>query len=115
MKKFLLVSVMCLMLLCGCSSDSSSQSKVVKNGDVVKIDFVGKIDGVAFEGGSATGAILELGSGQMIPGFEEGIVGMKLGEKKNVEVTFPSNYYENLAGKKAVFEITVQKLYKEVK
>lgn len=56
MKKILLASVVCLLLLCGCSKgDSSSQSKVAKEGDVVKIDFVGKLDGVAFEGGTASG------------------------------------------------------------
>ena len=74
MKKILLASVVCLLLLCGCSKgDSSSQSKVAKEGDVVKIDFVGKLDGVAFEGGTASGQIVELGAGQFVPGFEEGI------------------------------------------
>lgn len=116
MKNILLASVVCLLLLCGCSSsESSSQSKVAKEGDVVKIDFVGKLDGVAFDGGTASGQIVELGAGQYVPGFEEGIIGMEVGEKKNVDVTFPENYYENLAGKKVVFEITVQKLYREVK
>ena len=116
MKKILLASVVCLLLLCGCSKgDSSSQSKVAKEGDVVKIDFVGKLDGVAFEGGTASGQIVELGAGQFVPGFEEGIIGMEVGEKKDIDVTFTENYYENLAGKKVVFEITVQKLYKEVK
>lgn len=112
MKKILLVSLTCLFLLCGCSS---TQSNTAENGDVVKIDFVGKKDGVAFDGGTASGQILELGSGQYVPGFEEGIVGMKAGETKNVNITFPENYYEDLAGQKVVFEITVQKVYKEVK
>lgn len=112
MKKILLSCLTCLLLLSGCSS---TQSNVAENGDVVKIDFVGKKDGVAFEGGTASGQILELGAGNFVPGFEDGIIGMKSGETKNVDITFPDNYYEDLAGKKVVFEITVQKIYKEVK
>lgn len=112
MKKILLASLTCLLLLCGCSS---TQSNVAEEGDVVKIDFVGKKDGVAFDGGTASGQLLELGAGQYVPGFEEGIVGMKVGETKNINITFPENYYEELAGKDVVFEITVQKVYKEVK
>jgi len=112
MKKIILASLVCLFLLSGCSS---TESKTAQEGDVVKIDFVGKKDGVAFDGGTASGQILELGSGQYVSGFEEGIVGMKVGETKNVNITFPENYYEELAGKEVVFEITVQKIYKEVK
>lgn len=111
MKK-LFVILVSLGFLFGCSS---AESTVANKGDVVKIDFVGKKDGVAFDGGSASGQIVELGAGQYIPGFEEGIIGMKLGETKEVNVTFPENYYEELAGKEAVFEITVQKIYREVK
>ena len=85
-------------------------------GDRVKIDYVGSVDGVNFDGGAATDYELELGSGTFIPGFEEGVVGMKAGESKNVNVTFPKEYHaENLAGKEAVFvvtakDITVKKL-----
>lgn len=72
------------------------------------MDFEGFLDGEAFEGGKAEGADLILGSGQMIPGFEDGLVGLKAGEEKDLEVTFPEQYQaENLAGKEAVFKIKV--------
>ncbi|GGX51641.1 trigger factor [Saccharospirillum salsuginis] len=82
-----------------------------KEGDQVKIDFVGKVDGEAFKGGSAEDQTLVLGSGSMIPGFEAGIEGMKAGETKAVEVTFPEDYgNKDLAGKSAVFDITVHEV-----
>lgn len=78
-------------------------------GDKVKIDYTGSVDGVAFEGGTAADYELTLGSGAFIPGFEEGVVGMKVGESKNVNVKFPEQYHaENLAGKDAVFVVTVK-------
>lgn len=84
-----------------------------KDGDAVVIDFVGKIDGEAFEGGSAEGHQLVLGSGTFIPGFEDQLVGVKTGEEKNVEVSFPDDYgADELAGKAAVFETTVQEVKK---
>ena len=79
-----------------------------KDGDAVLIDFVGKIDGEAFEGGSMEGHQLVLGSGSFIPGFEDQLVGVKAGDEKNVEVTFPENYQATqYAGKDAVFEVKV--------
>ena len=70
-----------------------------QNGDTVNIDFVGTVDGVKFEGGEAEGFDLTLGSGQFIPGFEDQVVGMNIGETKDVNVTFPENYQaEALAG-----------------
>ena len=79
-----------------------------QKGDRVTIDFVGRKDGEEFEGGKGEGHKLVLGSGSMIPGFEDGIIGMKPGEEKEVEVTFPEDYQaENLAGAEAVFTITV--------
>ncbi len=79
-----------------------------KNKDVVTIDFKGFIDGEEFEGGAAEGHKLTLGSGQMIPGFEKGIVGAKAGEELEIEVTFPEDYHnEDLKGKPAKFEIKV--------
>ncbi|MBQ7831304.1 MAG: trigger factor [Clostridia bacterium] len=76
------------------------------DGDIVNIDFVGTVDGVKFEGGEAEGFDLTLGSGQFIPGFEEQVVGMNIGETKDVNVTFPENYQaENLKGKAAVFAV----------
>ena len=80
-------------------------------GDVATIDFIGRIDGEAFEGGTANDVPLELGGGQFIPGFEDQIVGAKAGDKVNVEVNFPENYHSaDLAGKPAVFETTVKKV-----
>ncbi len=78
------------------------------NGHQVTIDFVGTIDGVEFEGGSAQGIDLELGSGRMIPGFEEQLVGAKSGEQRDLAVTFPAEYGNDaLSGKDAVFAATV--------
>ena len=80
-----------------------------KKGDQVVMDFLGKVDGEAFEGGSAEDFPLELGSGSFIPGFEDGLVGVKAGEEKDVEVTFPEDYQaEHLAGKAAVFTCTIK-------
>jgi trigger factor len=80
-----------------------------KDGDMVVIDFLGKLDGVAFDGGAAEDAELVLGSGQFIPGFEEQLVGAKPGDDVEVKVTFPETYQaENLKGKEAVFEVKVK-------
>lgn len=82
-------------------------------GDAVLMDFLGKIDGEAFEGGAGEGHQLEIGSNSFIPGFEDQLVGVKAGDKKDVKVTFPLNYQaENLAGKDAVFEVTVHEVRK---
>ena len=87
----------------------TDENATVQDGDVATINFVGTKDGVAFEGGTANNYDLTIGSGTMIPGFEEGIVGMKKGETKDVTVTFPENYQStDLAGQEAVFQITVQ-------
>jgi trigger factor len=82
----------------------------VKEGDNVNIDFVGSIDGVEFDGGNSNGAgyDLTLGSGSMIPGFEDGIMGHKVGETFNIKATFPENYgKEDLNGKEADFKVTI--------
>lgn len=85
--------------------------RAAKDGDRVNIDFVGKIDDEAFEGGTAEGQSVTLGSGQMIPGFESGIEGMEVGSEKAVEVTFPEDYGNaELAGKKAVFNIKLHEV-----
>jgi trigger factor len=94
---------------------SSSAAKKANKGEQVIIDFVGKIDGVEFEGGAAENVPLELGSGRMIPGFEDGIVGMKKGESKTIEVTFPENYHaDSLKGKVAQFDVTVHSVSSKV-
>ena len=82
-----------------------------KKGDRVTINFDGFIDDEAFEGGKGEDHALVLGSGSMIPGFEDGIIGMKKGDAKDIEVTFPEDYHaENLKGKAAIFKISVTKL-----
>ena len=81
------------------------------NGDTVVIDFEGKVDGVAFDGGTAENHSLELGSGSFIPGYEEQLVGHKAGETVEVNVTFPEDYQaEDLAGKAAVFTTTIHEV-----
>jgi len=90
------------------NSEPLKKARAAKSGDLVVIDFVGKIDGVAFDGGSAEGHRLELGSGTFIPGFEDQLIGAKKGDEVEVKVAFPENYgAENLAGKDAVFEVKV--------
>ena len=80
-----------------------------QNGDRVIIDFEGKIDGVVFEGGTSQNYPFVLGEGQMLPEFEAGVVGLKEGESKDVEVNFPEDYHgQDVAGKTAVFNITVK-------
>lgn len=80
-----------------------------KEGDLITIDFVGTKDGVAFEGGTANDYDMTLGEAGMIDGFESGIVGMKKGETRNLDLTFPEDYFEeSLAGQPVVFQITLQ-------
>lgn len=87
----------------------------VQNGDVCIFDFVGKIDGEEFEGGSAEDYQLEIGSGQFIEGFEDGMVGMKVGETKDLNLKFPDNYGNaDVAGKPVVFTVTVKSINEEV-
>ncbi|UOY94178.1 trigger factor [Ectobacillus sp. JY-23] len=84
---------------------------VVENGDTAIIDFEGFVNGEAFEGGKAENYSLEIGSGSFIPGFEEQLVGLKAGESKDVEVTFPEEYHaEELKGQPAVFKVTVHEI-----
>ncbi|PTI44220.1 trigger factor [Staphylococcus xylosus] len=88
----------------------------IENGDTVNIDFDGYVDGEQFEGGQAEGYDLEIGSGSFIPGFEEQLVGVKTGEEKDVNVTFPEEYHaEELAGKEATFKTKVNEIkFKDV-
>ena len=84
---------------------------VAKDGDTVNIDYVGKKDDVAFDGGTASGYDLTLGSGTFIPGFEEGLVGTKAGDQVSLDLTFPEDYgAENLAGAAVVFDVTVNSI-----
>ena len=83
----------------------------VADGDIVNIDYEGKIDGEAFDGGTGN-YDLEIGSGSFIPGFEEQLVGMTVGDTIDINVTFPDSYYEELAGKEAVFTVTANYIKK---
>ena len=89
----------------------SAVKRKAKNDDQVTFDFLGKIDGEPFEGGAAEGFKLVLGSGQFIPGFEEQMVGLKAGDEKTIEVTFPEQYgADHLAGKAATFDVTIHEV-----
>lgn len=89
--------------------EKTAVERAAKNGDEAVIDFVGKKDGVAFDGGTAKGYGLKLGAGQFIPGFEEGVVGHKAGEEFDLDLTFPEDYHaKELAGAKVVFTVTLQ-------
>ena len=92
------------------------EDRAVKQGDIVNLDYAGSVDGVAFEGGTADHQTLEIGSGRFIPGFEEQMVGMKIGEEKDLQVKFPEEYHaENLKGKDAVFHVKVNGIQEKVK
>lgn len=86
-----------------------------KKGDTAVIDFEGFDNGVPFEGGKGEGYSLELGSGTFIPGFEDGVIGMKAGEEKELNITFPEDYTPDLAGKPVVFKVKVQEVKEPVK
>ena len=91
--------------------DKTEVKRAAQEGDEAIIDFVGKKDGVAFDGGSAKDFALKLGGGQFIPGFEEGVVGHKAGETFDLDLEFPKDYHaENLAGAKVVFSVTLHKV-----
>lgn len=95
-------------------SDKKEVERAAKKGDEAKIDFVGKKDGVAFDGGTGVDYDLELGSNSFIPGFEEGIVGKKVGETFDLELEFPKDYHvKDLKGQKVTFTVTLKGL-KEV-
>ncbi len=86
----------------------------VKDGDIVNINYKGLLDGEAFDGGTADNQDLVIGSGSFIPGFEEGVIGMNIGDEKNLDVTFPEDYHaENLKGKAVVFEVKLNSIKEE--
>ena len=93
----------------------TDKRNVLKKGDTANMDFVGKKDGVAFPGGSAEGYDLEIGSGSFIPGFEEQMEGMKVEEVRNIELSFPEDYYvSDLAGQPVVFEVTLHAIKRKI-
>lgn len=87
-----------------------SVEREAQMGDTANIDFDGFLNGERFDGGKAEGYSLELGSNAFVPGFEEQVVGMKIGEEKDINVTFPENYVENLAGKDVVFKVKLNSI-----
>ncbi len=91
------------------------EARAAEQGDTVVVDFKGTVDDVAFDGGTGTDMAVEIGGKGFIPGFSEGLVGINVGETRNVDVTFPEEYHaKELAGKPAVFELTAKKLQKGV-
>lgn len=95
--------------------EKSVSDRPIKNGDVANIDYKGLLNGTAFDGGTAQGYDLKIGSGTFIPGFEEQLVGVKKGDKVELNVTFPKEYQSaELAGKAVVFEVTVNDIKEEV-
>lgn len=97
------------------SLEKSSKEELSK-GDFAKFDFEGFVDGKTFEGGKAENYILEIGSGQFIPGFEDGMIGLKVGDERDIKVTFPAEYgAAHLAGKDAVFKVKLHEIQEQKK
>ncbi len=91
-------------------ASTETVERAAEMGDTANIDFLGTLEGVPFEGGEGHDFDLKLGSGQFVPGFEEQVVGMNVGEEKDLDITFPENYHEGLAGKAVVFHVKLNKL-----
>ena len=90
------------------------EDRPVEKGDITIIDFAGSINGVAFDGGTAENQELEIGSNKFIPGFEDQVIGMKVNEEKDINVTFPEDYFsKDLAGKEATFKVTLHEIKKK--
>jgi trigger factor len=98
------------------STTQDVTNRAIENGDIVNLNYAGTVDGVAFEGGTAENQSLTIGSNMFIPGFEEQMVGMQIGEEKDLTVKFPEQYHaEELAGKDAVFHVKVNGIQEKVK
>ena len=92
----------------------SIDDRAVEKGDTVNIDFEGFVDGKAFEGGKAENYDIEIGSNTFIPGFEDGVIGMKIDEEKDIDVKFPKEYFsKELAGKDATFKVKLHEIKKK--
>ena len=91
-------------------ASTETVEKAAEMGDTANIDFEGFDNGVPFDGGKGENFDLKLGSGQFVPGFEEQVVGMTAGEEKDIDITFPENYHEGLAGKSVVFHVKLNKV-----
>lgn len=96
----------------GNSAKTCNSETAAKNGDTVVIDFAGYLNGEQFAGGTANGFSLVLGSGQFVPGFEEQLVCAEKGDVRDVNITFPTDYVPELAGKDVVFKVTVVDIIK---
>ncbi|MBB2181365.1 trigger factor [Lachnospiraceae bacterium MD1] len=97
------------------ATEEEVTGRAVESGDIANIDYEGLKDGVAFDGGTATGYDLTIGSGTFIPGFEDQIIGMKVGEKRDINLSFPEEYpSEELAGQPVVFKVTLNAIKKTV-
>ena len=83
----------------------SVEDRAVKKGDIANIDFEGFLEGVPFDGGKSDSHDLEIGSGSFVPGFEDQVIGMEIGQEKDIDITFPEDYHADLAGKSAVFHV----------
>jgi trigger factor len=92
----------------------NKENGTVEKGNTAVIDFVGRVDGEVIEGGSGTNYPLEIGSGMFIPGFEEGCIGMKVGEEKVLKLKFPENYVDSLKGKDVEFTVTVREIKERI-
>lgn len=102
------------LITMGDEKDVKSDEKVVKKGQLINFDYTGKIGGKEFEGGTAQSQFLRVGSGKMIDGFEDALIGMNVGEEKDAKLTFPKEYSNaELAGKDVVFSLKVNYIYKE--
>ena len=112
------IALICAFSLVGCAGGSGSSSvntNKAESADVVKLDFVGTIDGKEFSGGSATDFIIEIGSNQLIDDFEDQLIGHKTGDKVDIKVTFPEDYgVEELNGKEATFATEIKTVYKAI-
>ena len=95
-------------------ASTETVERAAQMGDTANIDFEGFDNGVAFDGGKGENFDLKLGSGSFVPGFEEQIVGMNAGEEKDIDITFPENYHEGLAGKPVVFHVKLNKVTETV-
>ena len=103
MKK--IASIMGVLAMVGLTA--CNQTQTAKNGDTVIINFAGFLDGVQFPGGTAENFPLELGSGAFVPGFEEQLIGMTECEERDINITFPEQYVEGLAGKAVIFKVKI--------
>lgn len=102
-------------MLSAYKEDVSVKDRPIKDGDVANIDYKGLLNGTAFEGGTAQGYDLKIGSNSFIPGFESQLIGVKVGEKVDLKLTFPKEYQSaELAGKEVVFEVTVNDIKEEI-